>query len=110
MWLKSPIARMIASRNQTNASATMNNDSPLPFELRALARKKVTVAFDGGRLTSDGGVFLLAQIEQRLDIAERLARCIEDPRDPACVDHTLARDDPVPCAADCGRLSRWQRL
>ena len=72
------------------ASATVHDDSPLPFELPAVARKKVAVAFDGGRLTSDGGVLLLAQIERRLGIAERLARCIEDPRDPACVDHTLA--------------------
>lgn len=48
------------------------------------------LAFDGGRLTSDGGVLLLAQIERRLGIAERLARCIEDPRDPAAVQHSVA--------------------
>ena len=68
----------------------MHDDTSFPFELPAVARKKVTLAFDGGRLTSDAGVLLLAQIERRLGIAERLARCIEDPRDPACVDHTLA--------------------
>jgi len=68
----------------------VHDDTSFPFELPAVARKKVTLAFDGGRLTSDAGVLLLAQIERRLGIAERLARCIEDPRDPACVDHTLA--------------------
>ena len=47
-------------------------------------------AFDGGRLTSDAGVLLLAEIERRLGIAERLARCIEDPRSPERVHHTLA--------------------
>ena len=52
--------------------------------------KAVQLAFDGGRLTSDGGILLLAQIERRLGIAERLARCIEDPRDPAAVQHGLA--------------------
>jgi hypothetical protein len=52
--------------------------------------KPVHVTFDGGRLTSDGGVVLLAQIEQHLGLAERLAKCIEDPRDPAAVQHTIS--------------------
>jgi Transposase DDE domain group 1 len=37
----------------------------------------VQVTFDAGRLTSDGGVLVLAELERRLGIAERLARCIE---------------------------------
>jgi Transposase DDE domain group 1 len=56
----------------------------------ALCGKPVHVAFDGGRLTSDGGVLLLAQIERQLGLADRLAKCIEDPRDPALVEHTIA--------------------
>ena len=32
-------------------------------------------------MTSDAGILLLAAVEQRLGIAERLAACIEDPRD-----------------------------
>jgi Transposase DDE domain group 1 len=55
-----------------------------------IAGKAVRVAFDGGRLTSDAGVLVLAELERRLGIAERLARCIEDPRAPARVRHTLA--------------------
>jgi len=49
----------------------------------------VTAAFDGGRLTSDGGVLLLAQAERQLGLAERLAACIADPRDQARVVHDL---------------------
>ena len=37
----------------------MSEDTFLPFSFPAVARKKVTAAFDGGRLTSDGGVMLL---------------------------------------------------
>ena len=37
----------------------MDNNNFLPFDLPAVARKKVTAAFDGGRLSSDGGVMLL---------------------------------------------------
>jgi hypothetical protein len=58
--------------------------------LPAVAGKPVHVGFDGGRLTSDGGILLLAAIEQRLKIAERLAACIEDPRDPDRVVHEFA--------------------
>ena len=42
--------------------------------------KSVRVAFDGGRLTSDAGVLVLAEVERRLGITERLARCLPDPR------------------------------
>ena len=55
-----------------------------------VAGKAVRAAFDGGRLTSDAGVLVLAEIERRLGIAERLARCIEDPRSPGRVRHTVA--------------------
>jgi hypothetical protein len=56
----------------------------------SIAGKGVRVAFDGGRLTSDAGVPMLADIERRLGVAERLARCIADPRSPGRVHHTLA--------------------
>jgi Transposase DDE domain group 1 len=58
--------------------------------LPAVRGKPVHVAFDGGLMTSDAGILLLAAIEQRLNIAERLAACIEDPRDPERVRHELA--------------------
>ena len=52
--------------------------------------KKITAAFDGGRMTSDGGVMLLAKAERRLGIADQLARVIPDRRDPTRVEHSLA--------------------
>src|SRR6478752_10629345 len=68
----------------------MPEDSLLPFHFPAVARKKVTAAFDGGRITSDGGVMLLAAAERRLGIADRLARLIADPRNPLFVTHSIA--------------------
>ena len=41
----------------------MNDDTLLPVDLPAVARKNVTVAFDGGRLSSDGDVLLLKSVE-----------------------------------------------
>ena len=68
----------------------MAENAPLFPGLSPVGGKPVHVAFDGGRLTSDAGVLVLAEIERKLGIAERLARCIEDPRDPQRVRHSLA--------------------
>src|SRR4051794_327464 len=72
-----------------SASVTMEDALVLPGS-SPIAGKTVRVAFDGGRLTSDAGVLPLADIERRLGIAERLARCLTDPRSPGRVHHTLA--------------------
>ena len=68
----------------------MVENTPLPFSLPSVRRKKVTAAFDGGRITSDGGVLLLSAIETRIGIADRLARLINDPRNPLLVTHSVA--------------------
>jgi hypothetical protein len=34
----------------------MTDDRLLPFALPSVQRKKITAAFDGGRLSSDGGL------------------------------------------------------
>jgi Transposase DDE domain group 1 len=67
----------------------MTDDTFLPFAFPAVARKKVSAAFDGGRITSDGGVMLLAAAERRLGLCEKLAAWIGDPRDPDRVVHLL---------------------
>ena len=62
---------------------------PLPG-LSPVCGKPIVARFDGGRLSSDGGILLLAEVERRLGIAERLARCVEDPRAPDRIVHGLA--------------------
>jgi hypothetical protein len=68
----------------------MPETTGLPFNFPATGRKKITAAFDGGRMTSDGGVMLLASAERRLGLAARLASLIADPRNPALVTHSVA--------------------
>src|SRR6266576_242443 len=68
----------------------MEQDSFLPFELPAVARKKVSVGFDGGLMSSDAGVLLLREAERRLGIAARLAACIPDRREPERISHGVA--------------------
>ena len=50
--------------------------------LSPVAGKELVARFDGGRLLSDGGLLFLREIERRLEVADRLAACIDDPRDP----------------------------
>jgi len=73
-----------------NATPAMTDDRPLAFTLPAVSRKKVTAAFDGGRLSSDSGVMLLGLAERRRGLAQTLAALIDDPRDPAHITHTVA--------------------
>lgn len=47
----------------------------------------ITVAFDAPHISSDGGVLLLRQMEDRLRLSERLAAVLPDPRDPRKVKH-----------------------
>jgi hypothetical protein len=68
----------------------MSDDTIEPFGFPAVSRKKVTAAFDGGRITSDGGVMLLACAERHLGVAERLAGLIADRRNPLFVTHSVA--------------------
>jgi len=67
------------------------NDPTLPLlGLSPVSGKKVIAKFDGGLLSSDAGVLLLREVEQKLRIAERLAGCLHDPRNPALVTHPLS--------------------
>jgi hypothetical protein len=67
------------------------NDFTLPLPgLSPVAGKSVVAKFDGGSLSSDGGVLALREVEQRLRVADRLAACIEDPRAPDLITHTLS--------------------
>ncbi len=68
----------------------MNDPMPPLPGLSPVSAKPVVARFDGGHLSSDGGVLLLREIAERLGFAERLAACIDDPRDQDQIVHTLA--------------------
>jgi hypothetical protein len=54
--------------------------TPAPLGLPPVCGKPIIARFDGGKLSSDGGVVALREIETRLGIANRLAACVADPR------------------------------
>ena len=85
----------------------------LPFDLPSVHRKKLTVDFDGGNQSSNGGLLLLRQAERKLRICRRLANTMPDRRDPRRICHELfemvmARVSAIACghedAIDLDRL------
>jgi hypothetical protein len=66
-----------------------DDDTRLPFSLPTLCHKKITAAFDGGQISSDGGVLLLAGADRRLGLIETLAMLTLDMRDPALITHPM---------------------
>ena len=54
-----------------------------------LGRRVVEGCFDGGSMTSDGGVMLLAETDRKLGLIEAAAHCIADPRSPLLIKHAV---------------------
>jgi len=68
----------------------MVDATPFLPGLSPVQGKAVVARFDGGRLSSEGGLLALREIERRLGLADRLAGCLRDPRMPEKVVHRLA--------------------
>ena len=60
------------------------------MEFQGLGRRKVQADFDGGEVSSDGGVLLLREVDQKLNVIDQFAQCFTDYRDPELVDHSVA--------------------
>ena len=72
------------------------------IEFSRLGRRVVEGRFDGGSMTSDGGVMLLAETDRKLGLMEAAARCIADPRNPLLVNMACAT-----CCASACMVWRW---
>ena len=54
-----------------------------------VGRRVVEGCFDGGSMTSDGGVMLLGETDRKLGLLDAAARCIPDPRNPLLIKHAV---------------------
>jgi hypothetical protein len=90
----------------------MTENTPLPFDLPAVHRKKVTVDFNGGNQSSNAGLLLVRESERKLGVCERLAAAMPDRRDPDRIRHSMremlmARVSAIACGyKDANDLDR----
>ena len=81
----------------------MTDDIPLPFDLPAVARKKLTVDFEGGDQSSDAGLLLLREAERISGVCRRLAEAMPDRRDQSRIRHQMHEMVVArACAITCG--------
>lgn len=66
---------------------TVCNRSELDFP--SCKNRKVQANFNGGNITSDGGVLLLSQADTLINLTDRIATMIDDPRCKGKVEHPI---------------------
>jgi len=67
----------------------MTDCTQLSFELPGLCGRKMEGNFQGGNLSSDGGLVLLRQVDRFMGLTKDLAKRLPDQRDPDKIDHSL---------------------
>ena len=70
--------------------------------------KEVVCRFDGGDITSNAGVLLIAQADKKIGLSQSLSEAIVDKRQQSKVKHALATLLPERLYLDCPGLSRCQ--
>ena len=67
----------------------MTECNQLSFQLPGLNGRSVEGNFQGGNVSSDGGLMLLRQVDRRLGLTKALAKHLPDQRDPDKIEHSL---------------------
>jgi hypothetical protein len=67
----------------------MNDTTTSQIEFAPLKGKKITALFDEPRVSSDGGVLYMREVDQQIGLMDRLVEAIDDPRRQTHIDHTL---------------------
>ena len=67
----------------------MTQDTLVLPSLSPIGDKPVSALIDDRCTSADGGLLLLQDVERRLNLADRLAACLRDPRQPGKITHRL---------------------
>lgn len=59
------------------------------FGFQALGSRQVVASFDGGQISSDGGVLLLRDLDRSMGLTRSLAGCFTDRRDQERIEHSV---------------------
>ena len=67
----------------------MNLHGLAPLEFTPCGQREVIAKFDGTHISADGGVLLLAEVENRTHVVQRLSQCFTDYRHPELIEHSV---------------------
>ena len=67
----------------------MTECNQLSFQLPGLNGRRIEGNFQGGNVSSDGGLMLLRQVDRQLGLTKALAKRLPDQRDPDKIEHSL---------------------
>ena len=62
---------------------------PNQLNFGSIKGRKVIADFTGGRITSDAGIVLLAELDKKLQITARFAQCFRDYRDSSYINYSV---------------------
>ena len=63
--------------------------SKLLFDVKPLDKKPIELSFVSEKVSSDGGLLLLREVENQIGIISALTDCIDDTRHPGYIQHTV---------------------
>ena len=76
------------------------------FNFPAVKRRKVEARFSGGDITSDGGLLLVHQVDQRLGLLQAVNAVLPDTRDSCCQPWRAKRRLVDPSRREAALLTR----
>jgi hypothetical protein len=66
-----------------------NKNLEKQYELTPVKNKPVQVSFSAEKISSDGGLLLLKEVENKIGIIKKISQCIKDERHPSYVEHSI---------------------
>ncbi len=59
------------------------------FNLSKIGKKAVTASFTGSKISSNGGLLLIREVDEQIGLTDRIAECIEDQRHLSYIKHSV---------------------
>ena len=64
-------------------------NSTQELNLFPIKGRNIELSFSGDRISSDGGLLLLRELDSQLNLLSSASNCIHDERDPRYIDHSV---------------------
>ena len=71
------------------ANSSQKNKNSQQLNFGRIKGKEIIANFEGGRITSDAGIVLIAELDKKLKITERFTDCFQDYRNLSYIDYSV---------------------